>query len=107
MDSMQRLVQWWRAQCDGEWEHEFGITIETMDNPGLLVKIDLSYTNADVQSFEPISERRSDTDWCECTIARGSARGSTEDDLEHFVGMGGPGNLNEVLERFLRLLNVD
>ncbi len=51
MDSMQRLVQWWRAQCDGEWEHEFGITIETMDNPGWLVKIDLSYTNADVQSF--------------------------------------------------------
>ena len=44
MDTIAWLQQWYIAQCDDEWEHEYGIKIETMDNPGWLVKIDLKYT---------------------------------------------------------------
>ena len=35
------LERWYQAQCDGDWEHHSGVTIETLDNPGWLVKIDL------------------------------------------------------------------
>lgn len=28
------LQKWYKSQCDGDWEHEYGIKIETVDNPG-------------------------------------------------------------------------
>jgi len=31
-------------QCDGEWEHDFGIEIASTDNPGWRVVIDLTGT---------------------------------------------------------------
>lgn len=35
------LQNWFDAQCDGNWEHEYGIRIETIDNPGWNIEIDL------------------------------------------------------------------
>ena len=31
------LERWFKSRCDGSWEHDFGITIETTDNPGWLL----------------------------------------------------------------------
>ena len=28
------LQGWYMAHCDDDWEHSFGVTIETIDNPG-------------------------------------------------------------------------
>jgi hypothetical protein len=28
------LEAWYASRCDGEWEHGYGISIETLDNPG-------------------------------------------------------------------------
>jgi hypothetical protein len=28
------LEQWYYDQCDGDWEHAYGIRIGTLDNPG-------------------------------------------------------------------------
>jgi hypothetical protein len=28
------LQGWYATQCDGDWEHEYGVSIETLDNPG-------------------------------------------------------------------------
>ena len=28
------LEEWYVSNCDGDWEHTFGITINTIDNPG-------------------------------------------------------------------------
>jgi hypothetical protein len=41
------LVNWYAAQCDGEWEHEYGIRIETLDNPGWSISIDLVGTSTE------------------------------------------------------------
>ncbi|WP_425518070.1 Imm53 family immunity protein [Polymorphospora rubra] len=38
---MAFLQSWYREQCDEEWEHEYGVRITTLDNPGWLVEIDL------------------------------------------------------------------
>jgi hypothetical protein len=42
MNSLEWLQQWYLDQCDDEWEHQFGVVIETLDNPGWLVKNDLA-----------------------------------------------------------------
>ncbi len=44
------------AQCDGEWEHDYGIKIETLDNPGWLVSIDLLGTDLEDKSFPTIAQ---------------------------------------------------
>ncbi len=35
------LQNWFEEQCDGNWEHEYSIRIETIDNPGWSIEIDL------------------------------------------------------------------
>jgi hypothetical protein len=40
-DELAWLEQWYQEQCDGDWEHHCGVTIETLDNPGWLVQADL------------------------------------------------------------------
>jgi hypothetical protein len=31
---LNELQVWYGAQCNGSWEHTYGIKIETLDNPG-------------------------------------------------------------------------
>jgi hypothetical protein len=42
---MNFIQSWYASNCDGEWEHEFGIRMATTDNPGWHVKIDVCETN--------------------------------------------------------------
>ena len=41
---LEWLQSWSSEQCDGDWEHEWGVTIETVDNPGWFVKVNLEET---------------------------------------------------------------
>ncbi len=34
MDLLTWVQRWYLDQCDGEWEHEWGVKIDTLDNPG-------------------------------------------------------------------------
>jgi len=43
-DLLKWLQDWYAAQCDGDWAHEFGIKIGTLHNPGWSVQIDLAET---------------------------------------------------------------
>ena len=38
------LQNWFANNCNGDWEHEYGVKIETIDNPGWCVKIELAGT---------------------------------------------------------------
>nr|TKK07812.1 hypothetical protein SrhCFBP13529_11555 [Stenotrophomonas rhizophila] len=44
MHALDRLQKWYADQCDGDWEHSFGIRIDTLDNPGWTVSVDLTDT---------------------------------------------------------------
>ena len=33
------IEQYYKENCDGIWEHSYGFTIESCDNPGWLIKI--------------------------------------------------------------------
>lgn len=37
----QRLSDWHRSQCDGDWEHMNGIKVYTTDNPGWMVDVEI------------------------------------------------------------------
>lgn len=51
-DVLERLERWYAAQCNGDWEHTYGITIETLDNPGWTFKVELRDTYLSGQTFE-------------------------------------------------------
>jgi len=42
---LEWLEEWYESQCNGNWEHMFGIKIETLDNPGWDISIDLEDTD--------------------------------------------------------------
>lgn len=88
--TITRLQAWYSAQCDGEWEEELGISVETLDNPGWSVSIDLVDTPLEHQAYQGLRLERSDHDWITCR------RNATQ-----FEGFGGPTNLEEILEQFL------
>jgi hypothetical protein len=90
--AMLRLQQWYRNECNGDWEHSFGISIETLDNPGWLISIDLEET-AWAGTVIPLARfERSDTDWMQYEFTDTT-----------FTGCGGVGNLAEIVEAFLEV----
>ena len=52
--TLDRLQSWYSAQCNGDWEHLWGITIDNLDNPGWNVKIDLNETLLEGVAFKEI-----------------------------------------------------
>ncbi|MGD8289878.1 MAG: Imm53 family immunity protein, partial [Gemmatimonadota bacterium] len=65
---LQQLQQWYISQCDGEWEEDFGIRIETLDNPGWAVEIDLEDTSLAGVSYPPVKDLDPDDDWIDCEV---------------------------------------
>ena len=93
-DSLLALQQWYKTRCDGNWEHQYGITIETLDNPGWKLKIHLTGTGLEKESFEEV---RADTSadeecWLRCWVDRQS---------NTFEAACGPSMLSEAVRIFI------
>ncbi len=71
MNALLKLEQWYLDVCDGEWEHSHGITIETLDNPGWFVRIDIRETSLEEKSFSPIAVESADGKWMDIRIKEG------------------------------------
>ena len=87
---LQDIHTWYEAQCDGDWEHRFGIKIETLDNPGWSVKIDLDETLLENRVFVPVKKDDTEESWLQCNIENNK-----------FNGAGDPARLEEILSIFL------
>ena len=83
------LQKWYLAQCDGAWEHEWGVKIDTLDNPGWTVAIDLKGTPLGKLNYPRREIDRADDDWVEAWSAKGV-----------FHAVRGPQNLTETLTLF-------
>jgi hypothetical protein len=83
------LRAWYAMQCDGDWEHGYGVRIETLDNPGWHVSVELSETSVEDRDLEVSETNRSEHDWL--TVRR---EGTT------FHAYCGPLNLGEALHAF-------
>lgn len=97
--TLQRLSKWYAAQCNGTWEHDWGISIQTIDNPGWMLEVNLDGTPLHQTPFKLLKARRSETDWIECGI-QDHGRAGGEQEGRVFVGAGGPGNLEEIIMIF-------
>lgn len=42
---------WFKSQCDHLWEHQNGLKLETTDNPGWLMMIDITADESKVSVF--------------------------------------------------------
>jgi hypothetical protein len=91
-DRLGELQRWYVAQCNGDWEHTYGVTIESLDNPGWRVQIDLVQTELETLADGGNRVERSDTDWLVWQVADG-----------RFEAGCGPHNLGEALEAFFAL----
>ena len=85
-DVLLWLQGFYESLCDGEWDHSEGIRIETLDNPGWLVFLNLEETDIDVPDMEIFVREGSERDWVHCRILN-----------RRWEGFGGPGNLKEIL----------
>jgi hypothetical protein len=83
------LQEWYQSQCDGDWEHQYGIVIKTVDNPGWYIKINLLETELENKAFNPVNIKKNSTNWCSCLIRD-----------ESFEATCGVANLAETLEIF-------
>ena len=56
MGDLDWLMNWYRAQCDEDWEHRFGVSIGTLDNPGWSLAVDLQGTEMEGRAFAAVSD---------------------------------------------------
>ena len=83
-----RLQKWYQSNCNGDWEHSFGVNIDSLDNPGWRVEIDLEDTCLE-NGIINISEDKGEDDWY-----------IIETKEKKFIGNGDFSKLNNILEIF-------
>lgn len=83
------LQNWYAQQCDDDWEHEWGVRIATLDNPGWTVEIDLEETDLAGREYPREDVTRGTHDWVWVWAAE-----------DTFHAACGPGNLVEALALF-------
>ena len=88
MNNIELIQEWYKNQCNGDWEHEYGVKIETLDNPGWIVSIDLVGTF--LQGFEYQYSKKGEEDWIELVS-----------DGKVFRGAGDFLKLDEILDKFI------
>ena len=94
--SVARLEAWYARQCNGDWEHQYGVKVDTLDNPGWTLDVDLTNTKLEKVPYTPIAENVGPNnhpegdDWVHCRVEHRKWRGA-----------GGPLKLNRLIEEFL------
>lgn len=91
---MENILEWLQKIyaedfCDGSWEHEHGLSIGNIDNPGWDFTFDLKDTDIVDIPFEEVYIKKDENDWYQCWI---------KDD--EFRGWGGARNLTDILMEF-------
>ena len=91
MNYIKWLEEWYKSQCDGEWEHLYGVKIDTLDNPGWRVTIDLVDTELENKKYDEyeLVNKEDDDDWLFCRVKNG-----------RFEGGGDPSKLEAIIQRF-------
>lgn len=89
-DELVWLQSWYAKHCDGVWEHTYGVAINTLDNPGWSVSVDLNLTELENQTMKRVDLDNGQWDWHSCWLEAG-----------RFQGRGDPAKLAVIL-RILR-----
>jgi len=76
MELLEWLQKWYSKNCDGYWEHMYGVSIDNIDNPGWTVTIDICETELESRMFDDIRYDNGDMDWMSCNVKQGKFKGS-------------------------------
>jgi disulfide oxidoreductase YuzD len=87
------LENWFLSNCNNDWEHSYGITIETTDNPGWYIKIDLKNTSLENEEREYILTEKNENDWYGIKVENAE-----------FVASGDPSKLSLLLNIFKKMV---
>ena len=90
MKVLEKIQSWYKDNCNGDWEHQYGVIIETIDNPGWQLMVDLENTNLKEAEFKSLTIERSASNWITCRVIDSK-----------FEGFCGSQNLTEMLEVFV------
>ena len=93
IDILNWLEKWFVSNCNGDWEHSYGITIETLDNPGWDIKIDLKNTPLANEKLEYTYTKKNENDWFGIKIEKAE-----------FYAFGDPNKLSFLLELFKKFV---
>jgi hypothetical protein len=101
-DELSWLQQWYLVHCDGEWEHAFGVSIDTIDNPGWSVTICVEGTELASALFEPVKKAVSENNWVHCHVTERKEGALTRSlpNFRPFEGFGGALNLSDIIGIF-------
>jgi len=89
-DILDSLMSWYKSHCNGIWEHEYGIKLDTLDNPGWSLDVDLKETELEDKEFPKIWIDNSDDDWLYCEVVD-----------DKFIARGSSDKLEAILKMFL------
>ncbi len=89
MNAFEYMKEWYKKNCDGDWEHQYGIKINTVDNPGWEVRIDLAFTGLEDVEIEYELIQNCDDDWYGFSVKN-----------KIFDAAGDPEKLETLLEKF-------
>lgn len=89
MNILEWLKEWYKSNCNGDWEHNYGITIENVDNPGWYINIDLWDTELENKPFDEVQIHHNEQDWLFCRVENNK-----------FMASGDPDKLIKILEIF-------
>ena len=90
-DNLEWLESWYQSQCDGAWEHNHGIQLESLPRQGWRLTIRLEGTSAENTSSQRLNFDSSGGEWIDCTISP-----------ERFEGAGDPRRLEQIIGVFRR-----
>jgi hypothetical protein len=89
MQILSWIQDWYKRHCNESWEHSYSLRIESLDNPGWRVEIDLEDTELEGMVIEYKLIEKSKGDWYGLKI---------EDNVFHAAG--DPAKLQFLLEKF-------
>jgi hypothetical protein len=89
------LAEWYQQRCNGLWEHDHGVSIQSTDNPGWWMRIDVRGTDLERKTFVEVKRGNFEgldpqPPWIHCGVENAV-----------FSGAGDPMTLNEIIETFL------
>jgi hypothetical protein len=95
MNIVEKIQTWYSSQCDGDWEHEYGVNIFTIDNPGWGVSFDLEGTTLSGLKIPDQENENNESDWFSIRI---------RDNVLH--GTGDQLKLDFLLNKLMEILEL-
>ena len=68
-DALERIEAWYAARLDGDWEHRYGLSVESCDNPGWWLRATLPDDAATRAAFAALETNAGRVPGLETTLA--------------------------------------